>query len=71
MVFDLFHRHRILTQVSGDHIEVIKLIPPLTIGPREVDRFVAAFTDVLDRAHRGNSLTWSFGRTLARQARSR
>jgi ornithine--oxo-acid transaminase len=71
VVHALFHRHRILTQVSGDHIEVIKLIPPLTIGPAEVDRFVSAFTDVMDAAHSGNSLTFSFGRTLARQARTR
>ncbi len=71
VVHALFHQHRILTQVSGDHIEVIKLIPPLTITEVEVDRFVSAFTAVLDEAHSGNSLTWSFGRTLARQARTR
>jgi ornithine--oxo-acid transaminase len=65
----LFHRHRILTQVSGDHLEVIKLIPPLTIGEREVDRFVDAFADVLDDAHRGNGLVWDFGKTLIKQAR--
>ena len=33
----------ILTQVSGDHLEVIKLIPPLIIGEAEVDRFLTAF----------------------------
>jgi ornithine--oxo-acid transaminase len=71
VVHALFHRHRILTQVSGDHIEVIKLIPPLIIGAAEVDRFMSAFTDVLDDAHAGNSLTWEFGRTLVRQARTR
>ena len=54
VVHALFHRHRILTQVSGDHIEVIKLIPPLIIGEREVDRFVDAFVDVMDDAHRGD-----------------
>ncbi|MGH8859631.1 MAG: aspartate aminotransferase family protein [Jatrophihabitantaceae bacterium] len=64
VVHALFHRHRILTQVSGDHIEVIKLIPPLIIGEREVDRFVAAFTDVMDEAHRGSGLMWDFGRSL-------
>ncbi len=32
VVHALFHKHRILTQVSGDHLEVIKLIPPLIIG---------------------------------------
>jgi ornithine--oxo-acid transaminase len=70
IVHALFHRHRILTQVSGDHLEVIKLIPPLTIGEREVDRFVEAFTDVMDEAARGNSLVWQFGKTLIKQARS-
>lgn len=64
VVHALFHRHRILTQVSGDHIEVIKLIPPLIIGEREVDRFMAAFTDVMDDAHEGLRLTRDFGRSL-------
>jgi len=66
----LFHRHKILTQVSGDHLEVIKLIPPLTITEREVDAFVTAFVDVMDEAHRGNGLVWDFGKTLIKQARS-
>ncbi|MDI5963214.1 aspartate aminotransferase family protein [Streptomyces sp. SL13] len=68
VVVPLLQRHRILTQVSGDHLEVIKLIPPLTIGEKEVDRFVDAFTDVMDDAHRGGGLMWDFGRTLIKQA---
>ncbi len=68
VVVPLLQRHRILTQVSGDHLEVIKLIPPLTIGEKEVDRFVAAFTDVMDDAHKGSGLMWDFGRTLIKQA---
>jgi ornithine--oxo-acid transaminase len=71
IVHALFHRHRILTQVSGDHLEVIKLIPPLIIGEQEVDRFMSAFTDVLDDAHRGSALTRDFGRMLIRQTRTR
>jgi ornithine--oxo-acid transaminase len=75
VVHALFHRHRILTQVSGDHVEVIKLIPPLTIGEAEVDRFVDAFVDVMDAAHRGNVLTNAntrdFGTMLVRQTRPR
>jgi ornithine--oxo-acid transaminase len=70
VVHALFHRHRILTQVSGDHLEVIKLIPPLIIGEAEVDRFVGAFTDVMEEAHRGAGLVWDFGRTLINQTRS-
>ncbi|MYT34208.1 aspartate aminotransferase family protein [Streptomyces sp. MspMP-M5] len=68
VVVPLLQRHRILTQVSGDHLEVIKLIPPLIIGEREVDRFVQAFTAVMDDAHSGGGLLWDFGRTLVKQA---
>ncbi|MEU7278067.1 aspartate aminotransferase family protein [Streptomyces sp. NPDC045431] len=68
VVVPLLQRHRILTQVSGDRLEVIKLIPPLIIGEREVDRFVAAFTAVMDEAHAGGGLMWDFGKTLMKQA---
>jgi ornithine--oxo-acid transaminase len=69
MVVDaLYQQHRILTQVAGDHMEVLKLLPPLTIGDEEVDAFVAALTDVLDAAHRRGGLVWDFGRTLMQQA---
>ncbi|MFJ9848257.1 aspartate aminotransferase family protein [Streptomyces sp. NPDC101150] len=66
VVAPLLQRHRILTQVSGDHLEVIKLIPPLIIGEREVDRFLQAFTAVMDEAHNGGGLMWDFGRTLVK-----
>ncbi|MFD5429877.1 aspartate aminotransferase family protein [Streptomyces sp. NPDC127084] len=68
VVAPLLRKHRILTQVSGDHMEVIKLIPPLVIGAAEVDRFVTAFTAVMDEAHDGGGLMWDFGRTLVKQA---
>jgi len=68
VVVALFQRHRILTQVSGDHTEVIKLLPPLTIGDAEVDLFREAFDDVMKDAHRGSGLMWDFGRTLVKQA---
>ncbi|HWG64688.1 MAG TPA: aspartate aminotransferase family protein [Streptosporangiaceae bacterium] len=64
----LFHRHRILTQVAGDHTEVIKLLPPLMIGEAEVELFRAAFADVMKDAHQGSGLMWDFGRTLVKQA---
>jgi ornithine--oxo-acid transaminase len=71
VVVALFQRHRILTQVSGDHTEVIKLLPPLTIGDAEVDLFREAFDDVMRDAHRGSGLMWDFGRTLVKQAVNR
>ena len=70
VVVALFQRHRILTQVSGDHMEVIKLIPPLMIGDAEVKLFVDGLADVLDDASKGSGLMWDFGRTLIKQAMS-
>ncbi len=67
----LFRRHRILTQVAGDYMEVIKLLPPLTIGDTEVALFRDAFAEVMDDAHQGGGLMWDFGRTLVKQAVSR
>jgi len=70
IVHALYHQHRILTQVSGDHLEVIKLIPPLMIGEPDVDRFVTAFTDVMNQTAHGNGLVWDFGKTLIKQSRT-
>jgi ornithine--oxo-acid transaminase len=68
VVVALFQRHRILTQVSGDHMEVIKLIPPLMIGDTEVKLFTGALADVMEDASKGSGLMWDFGRTLIKQA---
>ena len=71
VVVALFQRHRILTQVSGDFMDVIKLIPPLNIAEQEVYLFRDAFTDVMQEAHKGSGLMWDFGRTLVKQAVTR
>lgn len=68
VVAPLMHKHRILTQVSGDYLEVIKLIPPLIIDEQDVDRFVTAFSEVMDEAHAGTGLMRDFGKTLIKQA---
>ncbi len=68
VVVALFQRHRVLTQVSGDHMEVIKLIPPLMIGEGEVKLFTESFGEVLEDASQGTGLIWEFGRTLVKQA---
>ena len=68
VVVALFQRHHILTQVAADNVEVIKLLPPLTIGEAEVDLFRDAFVEVMDDASRGSGLIWDFGQTLVKQA---
>ena len=68
VVVPLFHRHRILTQVAADNMNVVKLLPPLIAGEEEVDYFVGALDDVLRDAHRGSGLLLEFGATMARGA---
>jgi ornithine--oxo-acid transaminase len=68
MVVPLFHRHRILTQVAADNVNIIKLLPPLICGQEEVDYFVNALDDVLKDAHSGSGLLFEFGRTMAKGA---
>ena len=65
LVVPLLHRHRILTQVAADNVNIIKLLPPLICGQEEVDYFVAALDDVLKDAHSGPGLMFEFGRTMA------
>jgi ornithine--oxo-acid transaminase len=48
----LFADHRILTQVAGHHMNVIKALPPLVISEDEIRRFAAALEDVLAEAER-------------------
>ncbi len=46
----LFRQHRILTQVAGHHMNVIKALPPLVIAEDELRRFASALEAVLTSA---------------------
>jgi len=67
IVMPLFHRHRILTQVAADNVNIIKLLPPLIIGEEEIEAFVAGLDDVLGDAHKSSGLV-EVGATMARNS---
>ncbi len=71
IVGPLFTRYRILTQVAADSMNVVKLLPPLTIGQEEVGYFTDALEDVLTDVEKGSSLIFDFGRSLVKGARRR
>ncbi len=48
--------HRILTQVGGPDVNIIKLLPPLIIGDEEVDAVLAAFAVMEEAAPPGTCL---------------
>ncbi len=68
VVTSLFKKHRILTQIAGHAMDVVKILPPLTIGEAEIARFVGAFDSVLDECRRFPGPMWDFGANLVRHS---
>lgn len=64
----LFTRHRILSQVAGYGMNVVKFIPPLILTDSDCQWIVEAVNDVVADAHRVPGAAWDFGKTLATQA---
>mgnify|MGYP000597229546 CR=1 FL=1 len=50
IVTALFTKHRVLTQLAGHDMDVIKILPPLIIGDAEIEYFVRALDAVLTDA---------------------
>jgi ornithine--oxo-acid transaminase len=68
IVMPLLSKHYILTQVAGYNMDIVKLIPPLTISEAEVTRFVNALSSVLKEAEKFPGSLWDIGAKLAKQA---
>ncbi len=64
----LFTRHRVLSQVAGYGMNVVKFLPPLIISDEDRRWIVEAVTDVIADAHKVPGAAWDFGKTLATQA---
>ncbi len=68
----LFHEHRVLCQVAGHRMNVVKALPSLLIEERDVRGFADALADVLANAERVPRAMARFGLQMARgSARSR
>src|SRR5262245_58918262 len=68
VVVPLFTQHRILSQVPGHNMDVVKILPPLMISRKEADLFVNAFDQVVADCHKFPGAAWEVGYTLAKQA---
>lgn len=64
----LFARHRILSQVAGHGLNIVKFIPPLTLSEFDIKWIIDAVNNVVSDAHRGPAAVWDLGRTLATKA---
>jgi ornithine--oxo-acid transaminase len=52
VVVPLFKEHRILSQVAGHRIPVVKGIPPLTVSESDLDWFAEALDETIRKAQR-------------------
>jgi len=57
-IIPLMDKHRIITQVAGHAIDVIKLLPPLVINEADARWFLTAFEDVMVQMHKFPGPAW-------------
>jgi acetylornithine/succinyldiaminopimelate/putrescine aminotransferase len=65
VVVPLFRDHAILSQVAGDHQNVLKILPPLITTDQQANEFVEAIDEVLTRLERSAGLLIGVARSLA------
>jgi ornithine--oxo-acid transaminase len=67
ILIPLLLRHRILAQVAGHELPVIKLLPPLVLSESDLDWTLRGFAEVIGDSHSLGGML-DLGRTLAAQA---
>jgi ornithine--oxo-acid transaminase len=64
VVLPLLKKHRVLTQVSGNHGDIIRLLPPFVITDDDIQYFVSALDDVLSDCYKLPGPMWDLGKNL-------
>lgn len=68
IVMRLFSEHKILTQVSGHHQDIVKLIPPLTLTEEQAQKFLQAFDETLQDCDKVTGPILKMAANLAKHA---
>jgi ornithine--oxo-acid transaminase len=68
IVGPLFHEHRILCQVAGHRMNVVKSLPSLMVEEGEIRRFATALEEVVARAERVPRAFLRFSMSMSRRA---
>jgi ornithine--oxo-acid transaminase len=64
----LFKEHRVLSQVAGHGMNVVKLLPPLTLTQKDRDWIVNAMESTIADTHNVTGSIWTLGKNLASHA---
>ncbi len=70
VVMALFRHHRILAQVGGPDVNIIKLLPSLIMGQAEVEVILSAFDAVMTESEHIGGRVWAQSGQLIRHALS-
>ena len=71
VVVPLFSDHRVLIQVAGHNMNVVRAMPPLVLSEEDVDWFADALDPVVARAQKMPSAMTRFALKAARAGRPR
>jgi ornithine--oxo-acid transaminase len=61
----LFTKHRILSQIAGHHMHIVKFLPPLGIGQEDRRWITSACEQTIADAHQVGGAVWDLGKQLA------
>ncbi|HET8527521.1 MAG TPA: aspartate aminotransferase family protein [Gaiellaceae bacterium] len=67
VVVPLFRDHRILTQVAGHNMAVVKVLPPLMLADEDLEQFAEALRETVGQARRMPSSLTKFALAAARR----
>ncbi len=70
VVVPLFRDHRVLSQVAGHGLNVLKALPPLVLDEDDLDWFVASLDETVSRAEKMPRALVRFALTAARAGRT-
>jgi len=60
----LMRKYRILTQVSGHKVNIIKALPPLIISKNDIDYFVDSLGEILHESEKFPGPIWEMGKSF-------
>ena len=70
IVTPLLTKHRILTQVAANNADIVKILPPLIVGEKEIDRFVKALDEVVADLGKFPGPVWEMGQNFVKALRT-
>ncbi len=68
IIMPLLDKHRVLTQVAGHNMDIVKLAPALSVTEKDIRDFMKAFDDVMTSCHKFPGPVWDVGSRLAKHA---